>query len=130
MIAFALPTDVGTDDRRGALGDDRRVDFLRGRHDGVDVADEDLHHRCAGIRDVRLLVQLALEVAELRQLEAERALELRHCDLQGRAGRICQNLRSGALEWPHLSVHAEHGLVEGKRLCRRRWSNGWRASDR
>ena len=118
MIAFAFPADVCTTTGVAPLVMIGRVDFLRGRHDRVDVANYDLHHWCAGICDIRLLVQLALDITELRQLKAECSLDLRHRDLQGSVGRICQNLRSSALEWPHLSVHAENGPVKGKRLCR------------
>ena len=69
-----------------------------------------------GIRDLGLFVQLALDVAELRQLEVEAALERRHRDAQRRARRIGENLRPGALERAHLAAHAEHGLIERERL--------------
>ena len=78
----------------------------------VSSLDEHLHHRRAGILDIRLLVRLALEIAELRQLEVKRAPKLRHRDPKGRSGRVGQNSRALRIEAAHLSVEGEHGLIE------------------
>ena len=116
MIAFAVPIEVGTMTGAPPFVTIGALTVLRRRDDGVDVADEDLHHRRTGVGDVRLLVHLTLDVAELGQLEVEGALELRHRDAQCRARRVGEDLRAGALERAHLAAQAEHGLVERERL--------------